>query len=98
MSSVGLATVTARQPFRAAAALVDDLIGPALEGIAVDTPRRANNTWIALLCLNAAVALLLIAAGHGAGRRGDSHASILFWSGVVLLVLPTASRALLPAV
>ncbi len=97
MSAVRLAANPVWRPLRSTAALVGDLIGPALHGAEIGTPRRTNGTWIALLCLNASVALFLVAAGHGAGRNGDAHiASLLFWSGVILLVLPTASRAAWP--
>src|SRR5690606_18640147 len=63
------------------------VIGPNLHGGNIDASTRSTNYGvIAALCLTAAVALLLVVAGHGAGRRGDeSMAMLLFWSGVVLL-------------
>lgn len=98
MSSVRLATFTAGQPFRTAAARAFDVIGPALHGKEIEQTPASSGTWMALLCLNASVSLFLIAAGHGAGRSGEDYASILFWSGVILLLLPTSSRAVWPVV
>jgi hypothetical protein len=86
------------RPFRVAAAWVFDLIGPALHGKRTDETAPVNITWIVLLCLAAAIGILLIAAGHGAGRRGDPNASMFFWNGVVLILLSTASRVAWPVV
>jgi hypothetical protein len=69
-----------------------DWFGPALHGEETDAPAVANRTWVVLLCVNAAMALMLIAIGHGAGRRGDASAPFWFWSGVILLLLPMVSR------
>ena len=86
-----------RRPFRAAATLVSNLIGPALlQDKAAETTPAADSKWIVLLCLNCSIALFLIAAGHGAGRRGEADAAFLFWSGVILLLLPIASRIASP--
>ncbi|WP_342722762.1 hypothetical protein AAFG07_26440 [Bradyrhizobium sp. B097] len=75
------------------------MIGPDLRGNRVDpTPDPANSGWIAALCIVAATALLLIVAGHGAGRRGEAVASLLFWAGVVLLVVPASLRISWPNV
>lgn len=99
MNPARVETASVLQPLHAVVTLVGNLIGPHLDGTEIDTPRRANGTWITFLCLGSALALLLIAAGHGAGRRGEgATASLLFWSGVILLVLPTASRAAWSAV
>lgn len=69
------------------------MIGPDLRGSRADaTPEPANPGWMATLCLVVAMALLLIVTGHGAGRRGDAVAPLLFWSGAVLLVVPTSLR------
>jgi hypothetical protein len=74
-------------------------IGPDLRGGSADArPQLANFGWIAVLCLMVAMALLLVVAGHGAGRRGDAMASLFFWSGVVLLVVPTSLRITQPLV
>ncbi|MGY8635126.1 hypothetical protein RAD15_21860 [Bradyrhizobium sp. 14AA] len=54
--------------------------------------------WIAALCLTASVALLLVVAGHAAGRRAYDVAPLLFWSGVVLLVIPISLRIGWPSV
>jgi hypothetical protein len=40
----------------------------------------------------------LIVAGHGSGRRGDAVAPLLFWSGVVFLVVPPTLRIAWPKV
>jgi hypothetical protein len=81
-------------PLRAGIQLVSAVIGPDLRGggSADAPPQPANSGWIAVLCLTVATALLLIVAGHGAGRRGDAVAPLLFWSGVVLLVVPLSLR------
>jgi len=74
-------------------------IGPDLRGGSADAqPQPANFGWIAVLCLMVAMALLLVVAGHGAGRRGDAMASLFFWSGVGLLVVPTSLRIAQPLV
>jgi hypothetical protein len=87
----------AYSPFRAAAAFIGDLIGPALHGNRADaTTSSVSVTWIVLLCLNASIALFLVALGHGAGRQGEAIAPVYYWSGVVLLVLPIVSRITLP--
>jgi hypothetical protein len=74
-------------------------IGPDLRGGEVDAqPRPANPGAIAVLSLTVAAALLLVVAGHGAGRRGDEMAPLLFWSGIVLLIVPTSLRIARPQV
>ncbi|GKQ49672.1 hypothetical protein [Bradyrhizobium sp. Ce-3] len=74
-------------------------IGPDLRGNSADaTPEPADAGWMATLCLLVAVALLLVVAGHGAGRRGDAIAPLLFWSGAVLMVVPTSLRIAWPDV
>jgi hypothetical protein len=77
-----------------------EAIGPDLRGGRVDAPPQpASPGWIAVLSLTVAAALLLVAAGHGAGRRGeDDLAPLLFWSGVVLMVVPTSLRIAWPTV
>jgi len=73
--------------------IVSTVIGPDLHGGSSDGPTRpARCEWIAALCLTAAVALLLVVAGHAAGRRAYDVAPLLFWSGVVLLVVPLSLR------
>jgi hypothetical protein len=88
------------RPFQAWARLISNVIGPDLHGDSVDArPPPANFGLISLLCLTAAAALLLIAEGHGAGRRGDATtALLLFWSGVGILVVPISLRAAWPRV
>src|SRR5262245_20187197 len=84
-------------PLQAAIQFVSSVIGPDLRGGSADAPPRpADSGWIAVLCLTVAIALLLVVAGHGAGRRGDAVAPLLFWSGVVLLVVPASLRIARP--
>jgi hypothetical protein len=86
-------------PLHAGVRLVSAVIGPDLRGDSADAPPRpAHQGLIAILCLTVAAALLLVVAGHGAGRRGDGMAPLLFWSGVVLLVVPTSLRISWPLV
>jgi hypothetical protein len=80
-------------PLHAGVRRVWAVIGPDLHGDSADAPPRPANTGsIAVLCLTVAAALLLVVAGHGAGRRGDGMAALLFWSGIVLLVVPISLR------
>ncbi|MER8634095.1 hypothetical protein NKI77_28975 [Mesorhizobium opportunistum] len=91
-------TVGARiNPIRAGIRLISAVIGPDLRGGSADPPPQlANSGWIASLCMTVAAALLLVVAGHAAGRRGYDVAPLLFWSGVVLLVVPTSLRIAWP--
>ncbi|WP_202293577.1 hypothetical protein [Mesorhizobium sp. 131-2-1] len=91
-------TVGARiNPLRAGIRFVSAVIGPDLRGGSADAPlQRANSGWIAVLCLTVATALLLVVAGHAAGRRDYDVAPLFFWSGVVLLVVPTSLRIAWP--
>ncbi|MER8771831.1 hypothetical protein NKI01_27590 [Mesorhizobium sp. M0815] len=92
-------TAAGINPLRAGIQFVSLVIGPDLRGGSADAPPRlANSGWIAALCLTVATALLLVVAGHGAGRRGDTVAPLLFWSGVVLLIVPTSLRIAWPMV
>jgi hypothetical protein len=78
---------------------VSAVIGPDLRGDSVDAPTRPVSCgWIAALCLTAATALLLVVAGHAAGRQGYDVAPLLFWSGVALLVIPISLRIAWPRV
>ncbi|WP_439923016.1 hypothetical protein [Nitrobacter sp. JJSN] len=88
------------KPFQAWVQRVSGLIGPDLHGDIVDArPLPANFGLIAVLCLAAATALLLVVEGHGAGRRGDEAMALLFfWSGVVVLVVPISLRIAWPRV
>jgi hypothetical protein len=76
-----------------------DPIAPTLYGEVVEASPPASISWIVLLCLDASIALMLIAAGQGAGRHGDAvSAMILFWIGITLLLVPIASRIAYPVV
>lgn len=85
-------------PCRIAAGVITRLIGPTRYAEAGEANPSASSAWVVLLFLDVSVSLLLIAAGHGAGRRGQDQASVLFWSGVVLLLVPTIGRIALPTV
>jgi hypothetical protein len=88
------------RPLRSWVHSVIAVIGPDLRGGSVEAEARpANFEFIAVLCLTASAALLLMVLGHGAGRRGEvSLAQLLFWSGVVLLVVPVSLRVAWPLV
>src|SRR5580692_4318600 len=88
------------RPLRSWVHSVIDVIGPDLRGGSAEAEARpVNFEWIAVLCLTASAALLLISLGHGAGRRGEVDiASLLFWSGTVLLVVPISLRIVWPPV
>jgi hypothetical protein len=95
-----MSTIIAKHfwPVRAAATIFD-WFGPTLHGAETDAKATVNQAWIVLLALNAPIALLLVAIGQGAGRRGDEDISIIwFWAGVVLLLLPMISRIAYPVV
>lgn len=76
------------------------VIGPDLYRDSIETRQRSTSFgFVAVLCLVAAIALLLVVEGHGAGRRGDAAMAMLwFWSGVVLLVVPISLRVAWPQV
>jgi hypothetical protein len=99
MMPAHLTAGTGINPLQAGIQFVSAVIGPDLRGGSADAPPRpANSGWIAVLCLTVATALLLVVAGHAAGRRGYDVAPLLFWSGVVLLVVPTSLRIAWPRV
>lgn len=79
---------------------VFDFIGPDLRGPRAEAPAPpTDHGWISALSLLAAVAVFLIAAGQGAGRSGQEDlAPLLFWSGVILLVVPATLRISWPQV
>lgn len=92
-----LATAVWR-PVNAASSFLSDLIGPELHGERRELPLAINVNWIALLGLLGAVAVLLVAFADGAGRRGDTYASWLYyWSGLALLLFPLTARMTKPA-
>lgn len=76
------------------------VIGPDLYRDGIEARQRSVSFGlVAVLCMTAAIALLLIVEGHGAGRRGDAAMAMLwFWSGVVLLVVPISLRVAWPRV
>ena len=99
MMPAHLTAAIGMNPLQTGVQFVLAAIGPDLRGGSADAqPQPANFGWIAVLCLMVAMALLLVVAGHGAGRRGDAMASLFFWSGVGLLVVPTSLRIAQPLV
>ncbi|MCC8980013.1 hypothetical protein [Bradyrhizobium acaciae] len=99
MTRAHLSAEIAITPARSWMQFLLDVIGPDLRGNGADaTTEPADAGWIAALSLVVAMALLLIVAGQGAGRRGDAVAPLLFWSGAVLLVVPTSLRIAWPNV
>ena len=93
-------TAGGARPFQVWVQTILGAIGPDLRGDNLDArPPPVNLGLIAVLCLAAAAALLLVATGHGAGRRGhETMALLLFWSGVVILILPLSLRIAGPRV
>lgn len=88
-----LTGATGTSPLQTGVQFVSAVIGPDLHGGSSDVPTRPVSCgWIAVLCLTTAMALLLVVAGHAAGRRAYEVAPLLFWSGVVLLVVPISLR------
>jgi hypothetical protein len=100
LMSAHLTAGAGTSPLRSWGQVVTDVIGPDLRGGSVDGEQQpANFEFIAVLCLMASAALLLMVLGQGAGRRGEvGLASLLFWSGVVLLVVPLSLRVAWPGV
>lgn len=97
--SAGNAAEIGSGTFRRCFRPIENLIGPDLAGPAeADTSRPVDFGWVSALCLVVAAGLLLVVAGHGAGRRGEDAAPLLFWSGVILLVVPATFRISWPAV
>lgn len=88
---------TSLRPLQAGIRFVSAIIGPDLRDRSADAPPQpVNYGWIAILCLTVATALLLVVAGHAAGRREYDAAPPLFWSGIILLVVPTSLRIAWP--
>ena len=84
---------------RAGLAALLDWIGPDIKpGPADGADRPASPDWIAGMALLTSVAIMLISAGQGAGLRGESSAPLLFWFGVLLMMLPLAFRISWPRV
>ncbi len=99
MTRAHLTAATGTNPLQTGVQFVSAVIGPDLHGGSSDAPTRpVSCEWIAALCLTAAMALLLVVAGHAAGRRSNDVAPLLFWSGVVLLVVPISLRTGWPRV
>lgn len=98
MMRAHLTAGTRINPLQGGIQFVSAVIGPDLRGGSADAPpQRFNSGSIAVLCLTVATALLLVVAGHAAGRRGYDVAPPLFWSGVFLLIAPTSLRIAWPS-
>jgi hypothetical protein len=93
-----LATAVWR-PVNAASSFLSDLIGPHLHGERRAQPLAVNVNWVVLLALFGAAGMLLIAFADGAGRRGYTYTSWLYyWSGLALVIFPIVARMAKPAV
>ncbi|MGH6715644.1 MAG: hypothetical protein ACREDC_05565 [Bradyrhizobium sp.] len=86
--------------FRSGIRSVLDAIGPGRRKESVYAlPRPMSLGWISALSLIIALALFLVVEGQWAGRRGDEElAPLLFWPGVVVLIVPTSLRIWWPSV
>jgi hypothetical protein len=91
---------TSGRPVRNGIRQVLAVIGPERrDGMMAETSQpSANPGAVALLSLTVAAALLLVVLGQGAGRRGEAQASLLFWVGMALTVLPLSFRIAWPQV
>jgi hypothetical protein len=75
------------------------VIGPDFrDGRAKSPSQPVDSGWCAALAVIVAIGLLLMAAGQGAGLRSDPSAARLFWSGIVIVVLPTGLRIAWPPI
>jgi hypothetical protein len=85
--------------FRSGIQFILEIIGPYFRDARACAPTQPTNLgFISALSVVVAFALFLIVEGQGAGRRGEGVAPLLFWSGVVLLVVPTSLRTCWPSV
>jgi hypothetical protein len=83
---ISISTIPARvsYPFRVLLAPID----PTLHGYRTDPVAPININWIVLLCLVVSVGLSILVFGHFAGLHNSPYAPAIFWSGVVLMLLP----------
>jgi hypothetical protein len=51
-----------------------------------------TNTLRALLVLSTAAGLMLVSAGDALSRSGHAHGSVLFWLGLLAILVPTTAR------
>jgi hypothetical protein len=87
-----------KQPWRVVT-IFFDAIGPTVYGDEAEANPAPNFAAVSFLCLNAAIALLLIVLGQRAGRHlHPALASVYFWGGLILLVFPFTSRIARPNV
>src|SRR5215831_2767698 len=79
-------TISARitYPFRILLSLID----PTLRGYRADPAASISIIWIVLLCLCVSVGSLVVVFGHFAGLHSSAYAPTVFWSGVILMLLP----------
>jgi hypothetical protein len=84
---------------RRAVGRADALIGPDARGReAGQEPAVINWDAVSALALTMSVGLILVAFGHGAGRRGESVMTALYWVGLIVTTLPVAMRLAAPGV
>ena len=71
-------------PFRVLLGPID----PTLRGYRTDPVAPISISWIVLLCLCVSVGSLVVVLGHFAGLHSSDYAPTIFWSGVILMLLP----------
>jgi hypothetical protein len=71
-------------PFRVLLAPID----PTLRGYRTDPVAPIGISWIVLLFLGVSVGSLVVVLGHFSGVHSSPYAPTIFWSGVILMLLP----------
>ncbi len=61
-------------------------------GAALRTAPSRHWGWLPLLCLVSAVGLLLVAAADTLSRSGAGQDELLFWTGLLMVIVPIAAR------
>ncbi|QGM99053.1 hypothetical protein [Methylocystis parvus] len=75
------------------------LIGPDARILENDRePSSIDWDIVAGIALAMAAGLILVAFGHGAGRRGDGALTFLYWIGLIVMTAPAALRLASPDV
>jgi hypothetical protein len=99
MNAGDVTTTAWTAPVRNGVRQVMAAIGPDIRGDPAEVRLQPTNPGaIALLFLIISAAVLLVVLGQGAGRRGEAWAPLLFWFGIVLMVVPISYRIAWPDV